>query len=90
MAHYQVKPPEKFSFKSEEWTKWIKRFERFRIASGLDLQYEENQVNALIYSIGEEAEDIIVSLHLNDEEAGEYATVKDKLDAHFMAQEHYI
>ena len=29
-------------------------------------------------------------MRLNDEEAGEYATVKDKLDAHFMAQEHYI
>ena len=90
MAHYQVKPPEKFSFKSEEWTKWIKRFERFRIASGLDLQDEENQVNALIYSMGEEAEDIIVSLHLNDEEAGEYATVKDKLDAHFVARRNII
>ena len=70
MAQYQVKPPELFSFKAEEWTKWIKRFDRFRIASGMDAQDEENQVNALIYTMGEQAEDIVVSLHLNAEEAG--------------------
>ena len=56
MAQYQVKPPEPFSFKAEEWTKWIKRFDRFRIASGMDAQDEENQVNALIYTMGEQEE----------------------------------
>ena len=28
-ANYQVPPPEKFSFKQEDWTRWIRRFERF-------------------------------------------------------------
>ena len=32
---YQVTPPSKFSFKSSEWTRWIRRFERFRIATEL-------------------------------------------------------
>ena len=72
MAQYQVKPPDPFSFKAEEWTKWIKWFERFRIASGLDTQDKENQVNVLIYSMGEQAEGIVVSLHLNDDKAGEW------------------
>ena len=90
MAQYQVKPPEPFSFKAEEWTKWIKRFDRFRIASGMDAQDEENQVNALIYTMGEQAEDIVVSLHLNAEEAGDYGTVKNKLDAHFVTRRNVI
>ena len=90
MAQYQVKPPDPFSFKAEEWTKWIKRFDRFRIASGMDAQDEENQVNALIYTMGEQAEDIVVSLHLNAEEAGDYGTVKNKLDAHFVTRRNII
>lgn len=90
MAQYQVKPPEKFSFKAEDWTKWIKRFERFRIASGLETQADENQVNALIYGMGEEAEDILVSLHLTPEQACEYDTVKQRLDAHFVARRNVI
>ena len=36
MASYQVPSPEKFNFKPEEWSHWIKRFERFRKATGLD------------------------------------------------------
>ncbi|KAI3373366.1 hypothetical protein L3Q82_006673 [Scortum barcoo] len=90
MAQFQVAPPEKFTFKTEDWPKWIKRFDRFRIASGLETQVDENQVNALIYTMGEEAEDILVSLHLSPEDASEYATVKEKLDAHFVARRNVI
>ena len=46
---YQVTPPSKFSFKSSEWTRWIRRFERFRIATELDKKEEAKQVNALMY-----------------------------------------
>ncbi|XP_061132648.1 uncharacterized protein K02A2.6-like [Syngnathus typhle] len=90
MAQYQVMPPEKFTFKAEDWPKWIKRFERFRIASGLETQAEENQVNALIYSMGEEAEDILVSLHLTPEQMSEYCRVTQRLDAHFVARRNII
>ena len=47
-------------------------------------------MNALIYSKGEEAKDIIVSLHLNAEEAVECATVKARTDAHFVARRNII
>ncbi|MCJ8732385.1 hypothetical protein PDJAM_G00210790 [Pangasius djambal] len=90
MSQFQVPPPEKFTFKADDWPKWIKRFERFRIASGLETQAEENQVNALIYTMGEEAEDILVSLHLSLHETSEYDTVKAKLDAHFVARRNVI
>lgn len=63
MDRFQVPLPAKFNFgRPEEWPKWIQRFERFRIASGLELQSEENQVNTLVYTMGEEAEDILTSL----------------------------
>ena len=61
MEAFQVQQPEKFSFKPEDWPKWIRRFERFRIASGLEEKSEESQVNTLIYSMGGEADDIVQS-----------------------------
>ena len=43
---FQVPPPEPFVFaRPEEWPKWIRRFERFRLATGL----EENQISTFIY-----------------------------------------
>ena len=65
MATYQVSSPEPFSFnRPAEWEKWIRRFERFRIASGIEKQSEEAQVNTLIYSMGAQADDIFRSFGL--------------------------
>lgn len=63
VAQFQVALPEKFTFKAEDWPKWIKCFDRFCVASGLETQADENQVSVLIYTMGEEAEDILVSLY---------------------------
>ena len=60
MAPFQVNPPEQFTLKPEEWEKWSRRFERFRIASGLSEESEESQVNALIYSMGDTADDLLL------------------------------
>ena len=68
-ATYQVVPPEAFNFSHPtEWTKWIRRFERFRAASGLEEKGEEVQVNTLIYTMGEKADDIFQSFGLTDEQ----------------------
>ncbi|XP_062872210.1 uncharacterized protein K02A2.6-like [Trichomycterus rosablanca] len=90
MSLFQVPPPKKFTFRAEDWPKWIKRFESFRIASGLETQADKNQVNALIYAMGEEAEDILISLHLSPAEASEFSTVKTKFDAHFITRRNVI
>ncbi|KAK7884427.1 hypothetical protein WMY93_027550 [Mugilogobius chulae] len=90
-AAFQVSPPTKFDFKKpEEWPKWIKRFERFRIASGLESQPEESQVNTLIYTMGDEAEDVLTSLNLTDEEANAYETLVAKLESHFVVRRNVI
>ncbi|UYV80657.1 hypothetical protein LAZ67_19001270 [Cordylochernes scorpioides] len=52
---------EQFNFNNpNEWPNWIKRFERFRKASELKSKKEEEQVNALIYILGEKAEDSLI------------------------------
>ncbi|KAK9504199.1 hypothetical protein O3M35_010584 [Rhynocoris fuscipes] len=54
-ALYQVNPPGQFDFKvPNDLPRWLRRFERFRIASGLQSKTEEQQVNMLVYCMGEE------------------------------------
>ncbi|UYV61891.1 hypothetical protein LAZ67_1006972 [Cordylochernes scorpioides] len=46
-----------FNFgKSDEWPIWFKRYQRYRIASGLSEKSENEQVNALVYFMGDKAE----------------------------------
>ena len=88
---YQWSPPEKFPFrKPEEWTKCIRRFERFRQASGLNSKSEESQVNALIYAMGEEADDIFYSFHLSEEDSKKYGTVKTNFERYFIKKRNVI
>ena len=90
MASYHVPSPEKFNFKPEEWSRWIKRFERFRKATGLDQKDGESQVNTLIHSMGKEADDIVVSFGLTTEKAKQYSVVKGKFEADFVVKRNVI
>ena len=87
---YQVTTPSKFSFKSSEWTRWIRPFERFRIATELDKKVEAKQVNALIYTLGDVADDIITSFGLSELEMKGYETVRNKFENHFVAKRNVI
>lgn len=83
--YFTIDPPTAFDFHSpSEWTKWIRRFERFRIASGLISKDEKEQVNMLVYTMGEKADDIFVSFKLSEKAASEYKAVIDKFTAHFV------
>ena len=79
----QISAPEPFDCsKSEEWPRWIRRFERFRTASGLAEKSEESQVNTLIYCMGDVANDIVSSFKLTDDQLKEYNTVKEKFNGY--------
>ena len=91
MATYQFVHPEKFDFtRPQEWEKWIQRFERFRIASGLVDQPQKSQVNSLIYCMGSEADDILDSLNLSAEQKQVYDTVTGKLKDYFVPKRNII
>jgi hypothetical protein len=88
---YQVQGPEPFSFSSpSEWPKWKRRFERFRVASGLTSRSEEEQVNTLIYFMGDSADDILLSFGLSVENAKKYSEVLQKFENFFVARRNVI
>ena len=91
MAAYQVAPPERFNFsRPDEWPKWISRFERFRCASGLNEKGEEAQVHTLVYSMGDEADDILSSFRLTEQNRKKYEIVKEKFNTHFVKRRNTI
>jgi len=76
--------PEKFDFSCrEEWPKWSRRCEGFRQASGL-VKEEESQINTLIYTMGDQADDILNSFKLSATQLKQYHTIKMKFDEHFL------
>ena len=85
MASYQITAPEKFNFSCpDEWLRCIRKFKRFCMASGLNDKAEANQVNTLIYTMGDSADDILSFIGLSEEEKGKYDIVKSKITAHFV------
>ena len=71
-------PPEKFDFAHPDtWPRWLKRFERYRVASGLTGRGDSVQISTLMYAMGEEAEDILASFGLSEEVGASYNTVQE-------------
>jgi hypothetical protein len=90
-ASFQVAPPEAFNFaRPEQWAKWIRRFDRFRMASGLSTQADEAQVNTLIYAMGDEADDILRYFAISEGDRKQYETVKKAFDEHFVPRRNVI
>jgi hypothetical protein len=91
MAHIQLTPPEPFNFKRpDDWQRWRRRFEQFCIASGLGDKPDTQQVNTLLYCLGEEAESVLISTNATEEEKGTYATVIEKFDDFFKVRKNVI
>ncbi|KAB0792816.1 hypothetical protein PPYR_14775 [Photinus pyralis] len=89
--HITFQPPAQFDFQCpEKWEKWFKRFERYRMASGLDQEPEEKQVTSLIYCMGENAEDILTRSQLPEEKLNSYKTVKAAFDEAFIGKRNIL
>ena len=54
---------------AECWIRWSRRFERYRIASGLKTKPEYEQVSTLLYAMGDCADDILATLRLDETKA---------------------
>ena len=77
-----VRPPKSFDFSQfEEWPRWVKRFERYRVISGLSKQEGASHVNALLYALGGESEYIFTSFTFDDSaNQKNYDPFKEKFD----------
>ena len=74
---------------AELWPKWLKRFERYRVASGLKNKPNADQVSILLYSMGDCADYILSTLTVN-EEIDTYDDVKTALDEYFKVRRNVI
>ena len=79
MTSNTISPLASFDFKNpEEWPKWIRRFERYRISTELNKNEELLQINAMIYCMGDEADDIFKSFTFAEGDEKKYSKVKEK------------
>ena len=71
----QLRAPEAFNFKKpDEWLKWHRRCEQYRVASGLSAESKARQVSTLLYCMGEEAEDVLTSTNITIRRKGKIMT----------------
>ncbi|UYV72189.1 hypothetical protein LAZ67_9002136 [Cordylochernes scorpioides] len=74
--YMQIAVPKGFNFgKPNEWPIWFKRFQRYRIASGLSEKSEDEFVNALVYFMGDKAEEISILFNLSEARNKDYQLV---------------
>ncbi|UYV80311.1 hypothetical protein LAZ67_18002370 [Cordylochernes scorpioides] len=86
-----IAAPEGFNFcKPNEWPIWFKRFQRYRIASGLSEKSENEQVNALIYIMGDKAEEILILFNLSEAQIDDYKLVVSKFQDYFVGKRNVI
>ena len=82
-----IAPLEKFDFKKpDSRLKWHHRFKLFLSALGLDKESDTRRVNTLLYCLGEDAEDILVSMNISDKDRKKYENVVWAFEAHFKIQ----
>ena len=76
IATLTLQPPALFDFsKLDDWPKWIKRFEQYCVASGFSKDSETRQVSTLLYCLGDEAEDVLSSTNISEEDKTNYSKV---------------
>ena len=93
MASYNVllSAPAAFPFDTpDHWPKWKPWFQQYRLASRLLRESEERQVNTVLYCLGEEAEDILVSTSIGEEYTKKYDSVLTKFDSFFSVRKNVI
>ena len=84
-------PPTPFCFnKLDEWSRWKRRFEQFRIASGLSKKSDERQASTLLYCLGLDAEDVLTTATISTENRKKYKKVLEKFDEFFAVRRNVI
>jgi hypothetical protein len=82
-SHIPAPQPLDFT-RPELWKPWIRRFQRYRLGTGLHEKTEESQVAALIYCLGPNADDVFEAFGLCEEDQKKYDTVVNRFEEHFI------
>ena len=91
MAGIQLTPPEPFNLKiPDDWPRWRRRFEQFRVASGLADGNKQKQITMLLYCLGEESESVLKSTSPTEDEMKDYEAVLKKFDEFFAIRKNVI
>ena len=91
MADSRLVPPQQFDFrKPDEWPWWLRRFEQYRVASGLSTEDEGKQVNTLLYCLGEEAGEVFAACDATDKAKKVYAEAVHTFEKFFGVRKNLI
>ena len=91
MANVRLQPPDSFDFKKpDEWQRWKRRFEQFRLASALSSESDERQISTLLYCLGPDAEEVLVSTGITTDERKKYNDVVSKFEQFFKVRKNTI
>jgi len=89
MEPAQIPPPSSFNPLEDDWERWLQRFERYRVVSGLGRKTQPEQVATLLYTIGNSADDLVTTLRIN-EGSDNYKQVLKKITDHFAQRTNTI
>ena len=91
MANLRLQPLDPFNFRNpDEWTKRKRRYEQFYTASGLQSADETRQVSTLLYCMGEDAEIVLTSTGISDEEQKRHDAAMSKFDGFYKVLKNLI
>ena len=91
MAQIRLEPPEPFNFrKPDDWSRWKRRFQQFREASGLSEATTTKQISTLLYCLGEEAEAVLTSTNATKDDRADYDRALGKFDSFFQVRKNVI
>ncbi len=90
-TNLSLKAPGLFNFRRpDEWPKWKRRFNQYLATTGLDRADDTRTVSMMLYCMGEDAEDVLTSTNITDDEREVFATVIAKLDGFFQVTRNII
>ena len=90
-TNLSLQPPAKFDFRHpDEWPKWKRWFKQYLAATGLDRGDSARTVSTLLYTMGDDADDVLTSTDITDAERGDYTVVLEKFDAFFKVRRNLI
>ena len=67
-----------------------RRFEQYRLASGLSKESEEHQISTLLYCLGEDSEDVLDLTKISAEDRKKYEKVLSQFDNFFKVRKNII